>query len=109
MQRSYRPAEPLRPRIPQDQSSSNGLQDGQKLSKSLVPHPPWTSNGVLSFMALRLSDADREQLQARREHLELELRLVTVTLRSDDALRWQQLRPADVKPVLRGRWREWVE
>ena len=40
-----------------------------------------------SFMVLRLSDADREQLQARREQLELELRLVTATLRSDDALR----------------------
>ena len=43
-------------------------------------------------MVLRLSDADREQLQARREQLELELRLVTATLRSDDALRLQQLR-----------------
>ena len=62
-----------------------------------------------SFMVLRLSDADREQLQARREQLELELRLVTATLRSDDALRLQQLRPADVRPVLRGRWRDWIE
>ncbi len=61
-------------------------------------------------MVLRLSDADRrEQLQARREQLELELRLVTATLRSDDALRLQQLRPADVRPVLRGRWRDWIE
>ena len=40
-----------------------------------------------SFMVLRLSDADREQLQARREQLELELRLVTATLRSDGRLR----------------------
>ena len=38
-------------------------------------------------MVLRLSDADREQLQARREQLELELRLVTATLRSDGRLR----------------------
>ena len=62
-----------------------------------------------SSKVLRLSDADREQLQARREQLELELRLVTATLRSDDALRLQQLRPADVRPVLRGRWRDWIE
>jgi hypothetical protein len=48
-------------------------------------------------------------LQARREQLELELSLVTATLRSDDALRLQQLRPADVRPVPRGRWRDWIE
>jgi hypothetical protein len=30
-------------------------------------------------MARRLSEADREQLQARREQLESELRLVTAT------------------------------
>jgi hypothetical protein len=41
-------------------------------------------------MARRLSAEGRAELEARREQLELELRLVTATLRSDDALRLQQ-------------------
>ena len=50
------------------------------------------------------------ELEQRRERLELELRLVTATLRSDEALRVQaELRPADARPRLNGRWREWVE
>jgi len=49
-------------------------------------------------------------LEQRRERLELELRMVTATLRSDEALRVQaELRPADARPRLNGRWREWVE
>jgi uncharacterized Zn finger protein len=50
------------------------------------------------------------ELEQRRERLELELRRVTATLRSDEALRVQaELRPADARPRLKGRWREWVE
>jgi hypothetical protein len=41
-------------------------------------------------MARRLSEGERVELQARREQLELELRLLTATLRSDEALRVQE-------------------
>jgi hypothetical protein len=45
-------------------------------------------------MARRLSEADRAQLEARREQLQLELRLIEGELRTDKALRLQQeLRP----------------
>jgi hypothetical protein len=40
-------------------------------------------------MVRRLSAGEREELGRRREQLELELRLVTAELRSDDALRLQ--------------------
>jgi hypothetical protein len=61
-------------------------------------------------MTRRLSEAERLELEQRREQLELELRLVTAELRSDEALRVQAAaRPADVRPRLRGGWRgEWV-
>jgi hypothetical protein len=45
-------------------------------------------------MARRLSEADRAQLEARREQLQLGLRLIEGELRTDKALRLQQeLRP----------------
>ena len=45
-------------------------------------------------MARRLSEADRAQLEARREQLQFELRLIEGELRTDKALRLQQeLRP----------------
>jgi hypothetical protein len=45
-------------------------------------------------MARRLSEADRAQLEARREQLQLKLRLIEGELRTDKALRLQQeLRP----------------
>jgi hypothetical protein len=60
-------------------------------------------------MGRRLSETDREQLQARREQLQLELRLIEGELRSDEALRLQaELRRPDERPRLRGGWREWV-
>jgi hypothetical protein len=47
-------------------------------------------------MVARLSEADRVQLEQRRERLELELRVVTATLRTDEALRVQaELRPEE--------------
>jgi hypothetical protein len=59
-------------------------------------------------MVARLSEADRVQLEQRRERLELELRVVTATLRTDEALRVQaELRPEE-GVRLRGRWRNWV-
>jgi hypothetical protein len=61
-------------------------------------------------MVRRLSEAERVELELRREQLELELRLVTATLRTDEAMKLQeQLRPADERPRLRGGWRNWVE
>ena len=45
-------------------------------------------------MARRLSEADRAQLEARREQLQLELRLIEGELRTYNALRLhQELRP----------------
>ena len=50
---------------------------------------------------VRLSEAERAELERRRGRLQLELRLLTATLRSDQALRLQQeLRPADARPRL---------
>jgi hypothetical protein len=61
-------------------------------------------------MARRLSAVGRAELAARRERLQLELRLIEGELRTDEALRLQaELRPADERPRLRGGWREWVE
>jgi hypothetical protein len=58
----------------------------------------------------RLSESGRAELEARREHLQLELRLIEGELRTDKALRLQEAcRPADVRPRLRGGWRGWVE
>ena len=49
-------------------------------------------------MARRLSEADRVQLQARREQLQLELRLIEGELRTDEALRLQaEVRRADAR------------
>ena len=61
-------------------------------------------------MARRLSEADRAQLEARREQLQLELRLIEGELRTDLALRLQQkARSAAERPKLAWRWRDWVE
>ena len=61
-------------------------------------------------MGKRLSDVERVELEGRREKLELELRLVTATLRSDEALRVQErVRPVGERPRLRGGWRDWVK
>ena len=58
----------------------------------------------------RQSEAERVELEQQREQLELEFRLVTATLRTDEALRVQDAaRPADERPRLRGAWRDWVE
>jgi hypothetical protein len=49
-------------------------------------------------------------LEARREQLRLELRLIEGELRSDDALRLQaEARRPDERPRLRGGWRAWTE
>jgi hypothetical protein len=62
------------------------------------------------MMARRLSTAGRAELEARREKLQLELRLIEGELRTDEALRVQaELRRGDERPRLRGGWREWVE
>ena len=60
-------------------------------------------------MARRLSEADRAELQARRERLQLELRLTEGELRTGEALRVQAAaRPAAERPRLRGEWQKWV-
>jgi hypothetical protein len=51
-------------------------------------------------MAARLSEAERSGLEARRARLQLELRLLTAELRSDEALR-VTLRRRDRRLVLR--------
>ena len=52
-------------------------------------------------MARRLSESGRAELEAKRERLQLELRLVTATLRSDEAMKLQErLRPASERPRL---------
>jgi hypothetical protein len=57
----------------------------------------------------RLSEAERVELEARRERLQLELRLIEGELRSDEALRVQaELRRPDARPRLRGVWRQWT-
>ena len=49
----------------------------------------------------RLSEAERVELEARRERLQLELRLIEGELRSDEALRLQgELRRPDARRVL---------
>jgi hypothetical protein len=56
------------------------------------------------------STAGRAELEARREQLQLELRLIEGELQTDEALRLQaEARPADERPRLRGGWRDWVE
>ena len=61
-------------------------------------------------MARRLSLEDRANLQARRERLLLELKLIEGELRTDDALRVQaELRRGDERPQLWGGWRDWIE
>jgi hypothetical protein len=48
----------------------------------------------------RLSEAERVELEARRERLQLELRLIEGELRSDEALRLQgELRRPDARPT----------
>lgn len=61
-------------------------------------------------MVRRLSAGERAELEGRREALELELRLITAELRSDEALRLQERERerAGDRPRLGGRWREWV-
>jgi hypothetical protein len=61
-------------------------------------------------MARRLSAEERAGLEARREQLQLELRLVEAELRSDEALRLQDVERegAGERPRLRGSWRAWV-
>ena len=50
-------------------------------------------------MARRLSESGRAELEAKRERLQLELRLAT--LRSDEAMKLQErLRPAPERPRL---------
>jgi hypothetical protein len=62
------------------------------------------------MVARRLSADGCAELEQRREKLQLELRLIEGELRSDLALRlWQEARPADVRPRLAGRWRDWIE
>jgi hypothetical protein len=58
----------------------------------------------------RLSAGEREALEARREQLQLELRLIEGELRTDEALRLQdrERERAGERPRLRGGWREWV-
>jgi hypothetical protein len=63
-------------------------------------------------MARRLSADDRARLEGRREQLQLEVKLITAELRSDDVLRLQAVgreraveRP---RPRLGARWRDWV-
>jgi hypothetical protein len=52
-------------------------------------------------MAVRLSVEARAKLEARRERLQFELRLIEGELRTDKALRLQaELRPADERPAL---------
>jgi hypothetical protein len=61
-------------------------------------------------MVRRLSAEGRAELEARREQLQLELRLIEGELRSDEALRLQaEARPVEARPKLRGGWRDWVE
>jgi hypothetical protein len=61
-------------------------------------------------MARRLSESGRADLEARRERLQLELRLIERELRTDEALRLQDTaRPAEARPKLRGSWRHFVE
>ena len=58
----------------------------------------------------RLSTAGRAELEARREQLQLELRLLEGALRTDEALRLQaEARPVEARPKLRGGWLDWVE
>ena len=63
-------------------------------------------------MTQRLSADERVELEGRREQLQLELRLVTAELRSDEALRSQDVDRARARagerPRLDGRWRDWV-
>ena len=56
----------------------------------------------------RLSAYGRAELEAKREQLQPELRLIEGEL--DEAVRVQAaVRPADARPRLSGRWRHWVE
>jgi hypothetical protein len=61
--------------------------------------------------ARRLSAAGREELEVRRERLQLELRLIEGELRTDEAIRLQVAArgrvPEGVRP--RARWRDWIE
>jgi hypothetical protein len=50
-------------------------------------------------MARRLSAAERENLEARREQLQLELRLIEGELRTDQALRLQAAERERVRGV----------
>jgi len=66
-------------------------------------------------MRRRLSDAERAELEARRNRLRQELRLTEAELRLDARLRMrdavQRAREAEVgeRPGLgTGRWRDWV-
>jgi hypothetical protein len=58
----------------------------------------------------RLSAEARAEMQARREQLQLELKLIEGELRTDEALRLQDTaRRGDERPRLRGGWRNWIE
>jgi ribose 1,5-bisphosphokinase PhnN len=55
----------------------------------------------------RLTAKSRAELEQRRERLQLELQLVEVELRADEALRLQDRgRPAEERGRLGGRWRD---
>jgi hypothetical protein len=59
-------------------------------------------------MARRLSEADRAQLEARREQLQLELRLIEGELRTERRCGYS--RSCGLAPRLHhGRRRDWIE
>jgi hypothetical protein len=60
-------------------------------------------------MSRRLSAEERAELEGRRETLQLELKLITAELRTDEALAVQarERERGGERPRLKGGWREW--